>query len=815
MALVGFMLMQVAVAQTMSDEQVVRYVKEQHEKGVSQQTIATELVKKGVKPEQLRRIKNKYEAEKKQLGAKNLTGDNRTRKNNAMTLGEVEKDSETGLVEDDLDFMAVDSLFTIESIKSHENQVFGRNIFNNKLLTFAPAMNVPTPETYRLGAGDQVIIDVWGASQTTFTGTVSPDGTVTVEGVGPVKLAGMTVKEANRYLKNRLGQYYVDSEISLTIGETRSIQVQVMGEVVMPGTYTLSALSSAFNALYAAGGINNIGTLREIKVFRNGRTISTIDVYDYILNGNTAGDVRLADNDVIVVGAYDCLVGIKGKVKRPMYYEMKGTESVARLLDYAGGFTGDAYTDNIRLTRKSGREHSIYTIGEFEMSGFTLKDGDSLYVDSVIPRYANMAEVRGAVFHPGKFQMDGQIQTVRQLIKAADGLREDAFVTRAVMHRQKEDLTLEMIPVDVQGIIDGTVADIPLQKNDVLFIPSTIEMRGERTLKISGEINYPGEYQFADNTTIEDLILQAGGLTEAASTARVDVFRRIKNPEAVTDNEKTAETYTFSLRNGFVIGGQNQFVLQPFDEVIVRRSPGYMAQQSVKIIGAVNFAGTYVIDNKDYRLSDLIKAAGGMSSLAYAKGARLRRFLTEEELAQRQILQKESQIQLYENSLKTGQDFDMERAEMLMSLKLDKDNTYIVSIDLEKAMENPKSIYDVILREGDVLDIPNFSSMVKISGEVQNPISIGYEEGKSLKYYINKAGGYTDNARKSKTYAINMNGSTEFLGRRAQRGITPGCEIVVPTRPQKEKMSTAEMLSIGTSTASIATMIATLVTLFK
>ncbi len=394
-------------------------------------------------------------------------------------------------------------------------------------------------------------------------------------------------------------------------------------------------------------------------------------------------------------------------------------------------------------------------------------------------------------------------------------MREDAFVTRAVMHRQKEDLTLEMIPVDVQGIIDGTVADIPLQKNDVLFIPSTIEMRGERTLKISGEINYPGEYQFADNTTIEDLILQAGGLTEAASTARVDVFRRIKNPEAVTDNEKTAETYTFSLRNGFVIGGQNQFVLQPFDEVIVRRSLGYMAQQSVKIIGAVNFAGTYVMDNKDYRLSDLITAAGGMSSLAYTIGARLSRFLTEEELAQRQILQKESQIQLYENSLKTGQDFDMERAEKLMSLKLDKDNTYIVSIDLEKAMENPKSIYDVILREGDVLDIPNFSSMVKISGEVQNPISIGYEEGKSLKYYINKAGGYTDNARKSKTYAINMNGSTEFLGRRAQRGITPGCEIVVPTRPQKEKMSTAEMLSIGTSTASIASMIATLVTLFK
>lgn len=811
----GLMLIQVVVAQSMSDEQVVRYVQEQNEKGVSQQTIATELVKRGVKPEQLRRIKSKYEAEKAQLGAKNLTGDNRTRQKNVTNFGGVEKETETDLLVEDLDFMAVDSLIVTEPMKTDEQQVFGRNIFNNKLLTFEPAMNVPTPDTYRLGAGDQVIIDVWGASQTTFTGTVSPDGTVTIEGVGPVKLAGMTVKEANRYLKNSLGQYYADSEINITVGEIRSIQVQVMGEVMMPGTYTLSALSSAFNALYAAGGINNIGTLRSIKVYRNGRTISTIDVYDYILNGNTAGDVRLADNDVIVVGAYDCLVGIKGKVKRPMYYEMKGTESVARLLDYAGGFTGDAFTDNVRLTRKSGREHSIYTIGEFEMSGFTLKDGDSLYVDSVIPRYANMAEIRGAVFHPGKFQMDGTIQTVRQLIKAADGLREDAFVTRAVMHRQKEDLTLEMIPVDIQGIIDGTVADVPLQKNDVLFIPSLIEMRGEQTLKISGEINYPGEYQYADNTTIEDLILQAGGLTEAASTARVDVFRRIKDPEAVTDDERTAETYSFSLRNGFVIGGQDKFVLHPFDEVIVRRSPGYMEQQSVKITGAVNFAGTYVMYNKDYRLSDLIKAAGGMSTLAYAKGARLRRNLTEEELTQRQILQKESQIQLYENSLKSGQDFDMERAEMLMTLKMDKDNTYIVSIDLEQALKNPKSIYDILLREGDVLDIPNFSSMIKISGEVQNPISIGYEKGKSLKYYINKAGGYTDNARKSKTYAINMNGSTEFLGRRAKKGIEPGCEIVVPTRPQKERMSSSEILTIGTSTASIATMVATLVTLFK
>ena len=820
-ALMAFVFVQVVVAQSMSDDQVVKYVMEQKEKGLDQQAIAEQLVRRGVTPQQLQRIKRKYEAQQQQLGAQDLVGGQVQDRSRTITVGvgQVQEDdvkSGNEQMNDALGFMDIDSLaYYQDQLMDTKQQVFGRNIFNNKMLTFEPALNVPTPSDYRLGAGDQVIIDVWGASQTTFNGNISPDGTVTLEGVGPVSLAGMTVAEANKNLKRQLGQYYADSDINLTVGQIRSIQVQVMGEVVTPGTYTLSALSSAFNALYAAGGINEIGTLRDIKVYRRGKIISTIDVYDYILNGNIAGDVRLADNDVIVVGPYDCLVNIDGKVKRPMYYEMKESESVGRLLDYAGGFTGDAFRDNVRLVRKSGREHTIHTVGEFEMNGFHLKDGDSLYVDAVIPRFSNKAEVRGAVFHPGMFQMDGDIQTVRQLIKAADGLREDAFVTRAVMHRQKDDLTFEMLPVDVKGIMEGTVADVPLRKNDVLFIPSVTEMRGERTFVISGEVNYPGKYHYADKTSIEDLILQAGGLTDAASHAKVDVYRRIIDVNAVTDNEKMAETYTFNLRDGFVIGEKEEFFLQPYDEVVVRRSPMYEAQRKVTVAGAVNFTGEYVMLHTGYRLTDLLRDAGGLTTMAYVKGARLRRNYTEEELNQRAIQQEESQIELYENSLKTGSDFDMERAKALMDMKQDKDKTYIVAIDLEKAMAKPGSIADVLLREGDVLDIPQFSSMIKISGEVQNPISVGYVEGKSLKYYINKAGGYSDNARKKKTYAIYMNGSTNELGRRAKRGIQPGCEIVVPARPQKERMSSSEILTIGTSTASIATMVATLVTLFK
>lgn len=841
LACLAFFWFQFIFSQSMSDDQVVRYVMEQQEKGKDQQYIVSQLLQKGVTVDQLRRIRKKYEAEQKQPGALDLTGttqpksgtsrlrtnkektrDERQKQNGYMVRSRREiKDGEDKTLKgqqlnEEIGFMDIDSLIYYRNyFKEDDRQVFGRNIFNNEMLTFEPSMNIPTPANYRLGAGDAVIIDVWGASQTTFEGTVSPDGTVTIEGVGPLALAGMTGKEANDYVKKQLGRFYANSNITLTVGETRSIQVQVMGEVMVPGTYTLSALSSAFNALYAAGGISEIGTLRDIKVFRQGRVVSTIDVYDYILNGNTKGDIRLADNDVIVVGPYECLVNIRGKVKRPMFYEMKENESVSRILDYAGGFAGDAYTDNVRLIRKSGREYSVYTVDEFEMNGFLLKDGDSLYVDSVIPRFSNMAEIRGAVFHPGQYQMDGSIKTVRQLIKAADGLREDAFLKRAVMHRQKEDLTMEALSVDVEGIMDGTVADIPLRKNDILFIPSSLDMKGERTLTIDGEVNFPGIYQYADNTTIEDLVLQAGGFTEAASMAKVDVFRRIKNPDAVTDDEKLSETYSFSLRDGLVMGDGQDFHLQPYDEVFVRKSPAYSEQRNVKVSGAVNFSGSYAMDNKDYRLSDLVKAAGGLSSLAYAKGARLQRLLTEEEKKQRESAMKASQIQVYEESLRSEKEFNMAQADSILNLKLDLGDTYPVAINLEKAMKNPGSLDDVRLREGDELVVPQFSNTVKISGEVMYPISINYEKGKPLSYYIKRAGGYADRAHKSRVYTIYMNGSVEQLGRRSSKSIQPGCEIVVPTKPQRNKMTPQEMMTIGTSTASIATMIATLVNILK
>ena len=829
-------------AQAMTDNQIIQFVQQEQQKGSDQQTIVTKLLQKGVTPEQLRRIRKKYEAQKTQLGAVDLqeqgTTPNNTaarmrtnkekaleklnQKNGYMIRSQREemdeklktKTDKQNDLNDEIGFMDIDSLIYYQNYFRDESQVFGRNIFNNKLLTFEPNQNMATPANYCLGAGDLVIIDVWGASQQTFEGTISPDGVVVIDGVGPIKLAGLTVKQATQTVKSRLGQYYADCSFSLSVGDTRSIQVQVVGDVMVPGTYTLSSLSSAFNALYAAGGINEIGTLRDIKVYRSGRQVASIDVYDYLLNGNEKGDIRLQDNDIIQVGPYECLVNVRGKIKRPMFYEMKRSETVKQLLRYAGGFSGDAYTKNVRLSRKSGQEYSMYTVDEFQMGNFNVMDGDSLYVDSVIARYNNMVEVRGAVKHAGQYQLGGEIQTVRGLLQVAEGLREDAFRNRAVMHREKDDLTLEMVSVDIDGILNGTVADIPLKKGDVLFVPSTVDMKGEQVLKISGEVIYPGTYQYAENTTVEDLILQAGGLTEAASMAKVDVFRRINDINSVENTGIMAEAFSFAIEDGFRVK-EGGFKLLPYDEVVVRRSPSYSEQKNVSITGCVNFEGQYSMTSKNFRLSDLVKAAGGVTSLAYTKGARLNRVMTPDERMQRESSLRAAQIQLYEESLSSDKEFNKAQADSLLQMKMDLGTTYPVAVNLEKAMATPGCPDDIVLREGDQVEIPQFSNTVKISGEVSYPISMNYKKGETLSYYIKRAGGYGNKAKKDGVYAIYMNGAVEKISKRSSKAIEPGCEIVVPTKKQGKKMSSGEIVAITSGAASISSVIVALISLLR
>ena len=661
-------------------------------------------------------------------------------------------------------------------------------------------MNIATPQRYVLGPGDNVIIDVYGASQKTFNVVVSPDGEVTIEDFGPIKVSGLTVEQANAKVRSLLGARYSSSKTKLTVGQTKTMMVNVMGEVKVPGTYTLSAFATVFHALYMAGGINDLGTLRNIKVYRQNRLVTVVDIYDYILNGKLTGNIRLMDNDVIVVGPYDCLVTISGKVKRPMIYEMKKSESVGSIIKYAGGFTGDAYTKAVRLLRKTGREYSVFNIGEFDINSFHLADGDSIGVDSIINRYENMVEIKGAIFRPGMYNIGKDINSVRTLIEHAEGLTEEAFTNRAIIHRMKSDRTLEVIAVDVKGIMDGSVADVPLKKNDVLFIPTKSEMQTKRTITIHGEVNYPGMYVYADHETLEDFILQAGGLKDKASIIKVDVARRILNPKAITNDSVIAKTYTFALKEGFVIDGTPGFELQPFDEVYVRKSPGYSHQQNIQVEGNVMFAGTYTLSSKNERLSDIIKKAGGVTDLAYVPGARLERRITPDERLRMQTVIKMAQMQ-------SG------KKDSLDMKKLDLGDTYYVGIELDKALKEPGGDADLVLREFDRIIVPEYNGTVKISGDVMYPNTVAYEKGRKAGWYINQAGGWGNRAKKSHTYIVYMNGTVAKVGHNAK--VRPGSEIIVPSKPESSGKSLTQWLSIGTSVASIATMIATMANLLK
>ena len=637
-----------------------------------------------------------------------------------------------------------------------------------------------------------------------------------VEGFGPIAVGGMTVAQANSVIRSRLGSRYQSSKLRLTVGETRSIMVNVVGDVKVPGTYTLSAFASVFHALYMAGGVTDLGTLRNIKIYRNSQLISTVDIYDYIINGHMTGNVRLQDNDMIMVGSYDCLVVVDGKVKRPMYYEMKRNESLAALIKYAGGFTGDAYKKSVRVIRKTGREFSIFNVDEFDMSSFKLADGDSISVDSILDRWSNMAEVKGAVFRPGMYQVGGEITSVRSLIEHAEGLREDAFTAHAVMHRMKPDRTLEVLRLNIDGILDGTMADIDLKPNDVLFIPTRQDLMEEQTLTIHGEVHYPGIYKYASNETIEDFILQAGGLTETASTVKVDVSRRVTNPHALTTDSIIAHTFSFALKDGFVIEGEPGFTLMPFDEVYVRKSPGSYKQQNVKIEGEVMFAGTYTISSKNMRLSELVQTAGGVNDRAYTKGARLeRRYTQEERLNAIEALKKareQAELNLQEQIAKSG---NANLANLNPTQQLQKyevGETYPVGIDLAEALANPGGDEDIVLREGDRIIVPQYTGTVKISGEVMHPNSVVYEAGKKASYYIDQAGGFGTNARKRQAYIIYMSGKVAKVSHGAKP--QPGCEIVVPSKPIS-KTSLQETLSIATSVASFAAIIATIANVIK
>lgn len=780
----------------MSDQQVVDYVKNGISAGKDKNQIGRELVVRGVTQSQLERLKVQYE-EGKTVDA-GMAG---------VTVGSRQRKSPV----DGAVLEVVDSLSAAPTAVAGRNPsrpVFGRNVFNRTNLTFEPNENVATPEHYKLGPGDEVIIDIWGANEANIRQQISPEGNILVSQIGPLYLNGLTIREANEKVREVFARKYAgvagddpESQVRITLGQIRTIQINVMGEVAVPGTYRLSSFATVFHALYRAGGVTDIGSLRNIQIMRGGKLLAGLDVYGYILGGKTTDDIRLQEGDVIVVPPYEALVSVEGKVKRPMYYEMKKGETLGTLIDYAGGFTGDAYSKEVRLVRRTGREYCLFNVGSPDYAGFKLDDGDSISVGTILNRFANRVEVREAVYREGMYELGEDMNTVRQLIDRADGLKGDAFLARALLYREHEDLSIETVAVDLKGVINGTVPDISLRQNDVLEIASVRDLEEKGAFRIEGLVSRPGVYPFADNTTLEDLIIQAGGLLDGASTVRVDVARRLKDPKSLEPSSTLSKVFSFAVKDGFVIEGTPGFVLQPYDMVEVRKSPAYQVQRRVSIDGEVVFAGGYTLIRKNERISDLVKRAGGVTDDAYVRGGRLIREMNDEERAVRDEV-----VQLARRNGGT---------DSLAVEKLQMNDRYTVGIELDKALANPGSDYDMVLREGDRLVVPEYVSTVKISGEIMKPNTVLFIRGEKLKYYISQAGGYGSRAKKGKAYIIYMNGTMSRVKGPGKARIEPGCEIVIPGKRARKGISLAEIMGLTTSAASVGTMAASIANMAK
>lgn len=785
-------------ALAMTDDQVIAYIKQQSAAGKTEQQIGKELLAKGVTPEQAERIKARFEAQQGSETAvttQSVSSMNRERRHdssNDVTVGKM----------DEIDREIDEGGDGIVSAR----QIYGHKVFNSRALTFEPSDNLATPQNYRLGPGDEVIIDIWGTSEDHLRQTISPEGSIMISQVGPVYLNGMTIADANRHVKGIFAKKYAgvtdaETDVQVTLGQVRTIQVDIMGEVATPGTFRLSPFSSVFHALYRAGGINSIGSLRNIQVLRNGKKIAGVDIYDYLFDGKTAGNIRLQEGDVIIVPPYEQLVNIDGNVKRPMYYEIKPGETIQTVIDYAGGFTGDAYSGMVRLARQSATENELYNIDREEFASYRLKDGDILTVGTILDRYANRVELKGAVYRPGMFAINKELSTVGQLIKKADGLTDDAYADRVLLYREGPELQLEVLSLDLKAILNGTAPDVKLKRNDLLVISSIKEIQDRGQLSIQGHVARPGTYPFADNTTLEDLILQAGGLLDGASTARVDISRRIVNPSSTTPTEQLSENYSISVVGGLAQGEGQNFIMKPYDVVIVRRSPGYVPQEMVNIGGEVLFAGNYALEKRNERLSSIISRAGGLIEGAYTKGAYLTRKLTDEEYKMRQ------------ETLRLAMSNQDGHGDSISLSKIQVSDKYSVGIDLDKAIAYPGSTYDVIVQPGDVLFIPEQQSTVKIAGDVMFPNTVVFVPGKKLSYYIDQAGGYGQRAKKSKAFIVYMNGSVAKAKRNTP--IEPGCQIIIPSKPEKMGTDWTKVLALATSFSSVATMAATITNIFK
>lgn len=680
--------------------------------------------------------------------------------------------------------------------------VFGQEIFSTENLTFAPSYNIATPPNYVLGPGDEVVIEVWGESEFRVQEKISPEGSITIQGIGPVFLSGLTVAEAQQRIADQISEI-MNGQVRVTLGQIRSIKVNISGEVRVPGTYTLPALATLFNALYTAGGVNNIGSLRHVKVYRDSKEVADLDVYDYLINGKYETNIRLEDNDMIIVPPYDNHVQIEGKVKRERAYDLKDGETLSALIDYSGGFTGDAYSENVTVYRKSGgRALEILTIDRPDFAKFEMQDGDLVRVGEVLPVYLNLVAISGAVWRPGQYELSDKVSTLSQLIAKAEGLKGTEFASRGQISRIDSTGIYTVIPFDVREVMNGQ--DIPLYNLDEVYIPNVYDLHEDYTVTVSGEVNAPNTIAYRKGMTVEDVILLCGGLRESASMAKVEIARRVKDPQSTTYTPKTAEVYTFDITEDLKIAPEDaRFIIQPFDEIIVRRSPGYSAQQKVYVTGQVLFEGGYVLATAGSRLSDVIRSAGGFTPEAYVVGASVQRRMTEDQKAR---------VQAVLDIANSNKGKDSIATESVVIPEY-----YPVGVDVAKAVQDPGCADDIILREGDRIFVPKYIGTVSISGAVLYQNTVVYDQ-KKFKEYIRQAGGYKKEARR-RPFVVYMNGKVA-----ATRGalffkrypkVEAGCQIVVPMKPERTGNGLVNTMGFMSSTASLAAMVASIINLSK
>lgn len=771
----------------LSDSQVRDLIQKADEQGISDQQIEAQAIARGLSRSEALKLRNRI----KKMRAEMRTG------NGKMSA---QGDSLQQIGQDSLILAQRDSF----ALSEEERKIYGYRLFNSQNLTFEPSLNIPTPANYQLGPDDELVIEIWGASEASYRVPVTRDGSIQIPNLGPIYVNGLTIEEAGRRIKSRLVSIYQGLEspantyASVSLGEVRSIKVNLVGEVRRPGTYTISSLASVFNALYLSGGPTLNGSFRKIQVRRSNEIVATLDIYDFVLNGADKNNILLRDQDVILVGTFDRRVETMGEVKRPGYYEVLEGEPLSKVINYSGGFTDKAYTHRIKVTRKTGREMKIKDVREDEINKFTLQNGDVIAVDSILDRYENRVEILGAVFRAGEYELTEGL-TVGELVARAEGVQEDAFLDRAIIIRKQPDLSEEVLSVNLRGIMNGNLPDVLLKREDVIKVLSVFELREDYTVEINGEVQVNGSFPYRSNMTLEDLIAIAGGFKESASRSRIEIARRIKNVQSTEETFQTAEIFHFRVGDDLALRlSDAQFTLQPFDQVYIRKSPAYEEQDAAAVKGEVNFPGEYVIKNKDERISDLVTRAGGLTPYAYKDGAKLIRlnpsFL--EVIEEREILYGDStslrQLQLSKGARKEAR-------------------TETIGIDLRKILQEPKSKFDLILQRGDTLRIPKELQTVKLNGEVLYPVSVRYDDNRGFRSYISQAGGFTQTADRKRSYVVYANGAVDRTNKiiffNDYPKIQPGAEIVIPTKPPKQALSPQAWIAIGTGLATITSAI--------